>query len=147
MAANPWWVIVATSYGNAPSYEYFQGTQAQAELKSHEIVEVSTQPNLYGPYPTKAAAHAAVVGGLTAPTPGGGGPLPAPPGIDTPPSGGASNPAQDLTDIEHFLSDLTSRNLWLRVGKFVVGVGLVIVGVMRLTGAGKVITDIAKDAI
>jgi hypothetical protein len=147
MAANPWWVIIATNYGSAPSYEYFQGTQAQAELKSRATVEVSTQQNLYGPYSTKAAAQAAVARGLTAPTPGGGGLLPDPPGIGTPPSGGASNPASDLEDIGHFLSDLTSRNLWLRVSKLVVGVALIIVGVIELTGAGKVITTVAKDAI
>jgi len=42
-----------------------------------------------------------------------------------------------------FLGDLTSRNLWLRVAKIIVGLGLILAGVIHLSGAGK---DVAVAA-
>jgi hypothetical protein len=56
----------------------------------------------------------------------------------------ASNWGSGLTQ---FLANLGSRSLWIRVAKVVVGVALIIVGVMRLTGAGNVVTGVAKAAI
>lgn len=135
MAAAPWWVLVHTSYGTAPQYAYFQGTQAEAEARAHSVIEVSSQRNLYGPYSTKADAQAAVKKGLTAPTPGGGGVLPPPPGIDTPPSGGASNPASGLAAIGDFITTLETAATWERVAKVVLGAALILVGMAKLTGA------------
>jgi hypothetical protein len=147
MAAQQWWVIVGTSYGNSPSYSYFQGTQEQATAKSKTIVELSAQQNLFGPYATEAAAQAAVKGGtLTAPTPGGGGILPAPPGIDTPASGGASNPLSGLAAIGAFFSNLGQAATWEKVGEVVLGLILIAVGVARLTHAVPIATSIAKTA-
>jgi len=47
------------------------------------------------------------------------------------------------TGLAQFLADIGSRNLWLRVGKVVVGVALIIIGVAQLTHA----TNIAKTAV
>jgi hypothetical protein len=67
-SSDPWWAIASTSYGNAPDWIYFQGTQAQADAKAKTVVEVSTTNAVNGPYATEADAKAAVAGGkITAP--------------------------------------------------------------------------------
>jgi hypothetical protein len=48
-----------------------------------------------------------------------------------------------LKQIGGFLGDLSSRNLWLRVAKIIVGLGLILAGVIHLSGAGK---DVAVAA-
>lgn len=123
--ANPWWVIVFTSEGGAPSYEYFQGTQAQAQARASQAAEVSSQQNLFGPYDTKADAQQAVQGKganpVTAPTPGGGPVLPNP-----------------FTDVAHALSAfydvLTNGKMWRSLGWLLLGVILMFSGIFMLIG-------------
>jgi hypothetical protein len=43
-----------------------------------------------------------------------------------------------------FLADLTSSGTWIRVAKVAIGGVLVIVGLVQLTGTGKVIEDVVK---
>jgi hypothetical protein len=137
MAASQWWVIVGTSYGSAPSYSYFSGTQAQAQARAKSTVEVSTQQNLYGPYATRADAQAAVSSKkLAAPTPGGGASIP---GLSA-----LTSWEQGATTL---LGDLTSKGTWLRVAKVVVGSTMIIVGLVKLTGAGKAAATAAKGAL
>jgi len=49
-----------------------------------------------------------------------------------------------LTDINGFLSRLTQRNTWIRVGEILLGVVLIAVGVARMTNAVSAATKIAK---
>ena len=77
-------------------------------------------------YPTKAAAQGAA---------------------DT--ANAANNPSQGTSweqDLENFLADITSANLWIRVGKIVIGATLIIIGVSKITGASNVVTKIAEKA-
>ena len=105
MAAQQWWVIAFTSYGTPPSYEYFQGTKAQAEAKAKLAVEVSTSPAITGPFPTKAAAEASVKAGkANTPSPGDSGPH-------------VGNPLKGLAAIGDFFARLTEANTWLRIGE------------------------------
>jgi hypothetical protein len=142
-STDPWWVIVATNYGSAPSYTYFQGTQAQAQAKSN-VVEVSTQQNLFGPYDTKAEAQAAAQGQganpVTAPTPGGG-----------------SNPLAPFSDVSHaltaFYRTVTDGKLWRSLGWLLLGVLLLFTGIGLLIGPAAarrspagVVTDFARKA-
>lgn len=46
-----------------------------------------------------------------------------------------------------FLSDLTSRNLWLRVAKVIVGVALVLIGVAQLSRAQNIAKTAVKGAV
>jgi len=62
--AKAWWVIASTEYNGtsqgAQTYNYFYGTQAQAIAFSKRVIQVSTANPVTGPFPTKAAAQAAV---------------------------------------------------------------------------------------
>ena len=49
--------------------------------------------------------------------------------------------------LTQFLANLGSRNLWLGVGKVVVGIALIIVGLVHLTHAGNIVADVAKGAV
>jgi len=49
-----------------------------------------------------------------------------------------------LTDVNSFLSRLTSPNLWLRIGEFVLGALLILSGTMKLTNHGGDLGDIVK---
>jgi hypothetical protein len=61
--------------------------------------------------------------------------------------GGAENALGAITDITGFLSRLTSANLWLRVGEFVLGALLILSGAMTLAGKNGDISAIVKTGI
>lgn len=49
-----------------------------------------------------------------------------------------------IANVEEFLSRLTSANLWLRVGEFILGALLILSGTMKLTNHGGDLGDIVK---
>ena len=57
-----------------------------------------------------------------------------------------SNPIGAITDINNFLSRLTSVNTWIRVGEFVLGALLILAGALKLSGASSDLADVAKLA-
>jgi hypothetical protein len=65
MAAGTWWVIAYAPAGEAVTYQYFQGTRAQAQAEAGQAVEAGGS-NLSGPYATQADAQAAVAAGKAA---------------------------------------------------------------------------------
>jgi hypothetical protein len=126
-STDPWWVIVGTSYGSQPTFDIFQASQADAETRSKQIVEVSTQQNLFGPYQTKADAQQAAGGQgadpVTAPT-AGGNPLS---GVEAP-----------FTDTAHALSGfyekLTDGKMWRSLAWLLLGVILMFAGATMIIG-------------
>jgi hypothetical protein len=59
----------------------------------------------------------------------------------------AANSIPGVAQVGGFLGDLSSRNLWLRVAKVVVGLGLIIIGIVHLTHAQGLIDTAAKGAV
>jgi hypothetical protein len=59
---------------------------------------------------------------------------------------GADQFAKSLS-VGSFLGDLTSRALWLRIAKVIVGLGLIIIGLVQLTHAQNIATAAAKGAV
>lgn len=122
-STDPWWAIAETSFGNQPTWIYFQGTQAEADAKAKTVVEVSTTNAVNGPYATKADAQAAVKGGqITAPSAGNADPAPA--------------AAATFTDTAHalaaFYDKLTDGKMWRSLGWLALGLVLMIAGVALL---------------
>lgn len=137
-----WWVIWTTPLGGTTSYtgtstpNYFQGTQAQAQARAKLVINSSTT----GPYPTKAAAQAAVAAKTSVPNPPVGG-QPNVPGV--------GNPLSGLAAIGDFFSRLTQASTWIRVAEIIVGAGLIIVSLAKLaagTPAGKAAIKAGKVA-
>jgi hypothetical protein len=60
---------------------------------------------------------------------------------------GASEFAAPITGLLGFLGDITSANLWIRVAKVAVGGTILIVGLLKLTGADKTAGSIASKAV
>lgn len=56
---------------------------------------------------------------------------------------GAGAVVSDTATIASFLGSLSNSGTWIRVSKVVIGGVLVIVGLARLTGAGKVVESVA----
>jgi uncharacterized membrane protein len=139
-STDPWWAIASTSYGNPPSWAYFQGTQAEAEAKAKTMVEVATTNAVNGPYDTKADAEAAVKSGaITAPSAGNDNPLP-----------GAGASFQDVAHaLAAFYDKVTDGKMWRSLGWLLLGVILMIAGVALLlrksveAGAAGVIRSLA----
>lgn len=97
-----------------------------------------------GPYATKAKALAAADGdtnttsGLSGVTD---------PATGTATAGSSNGSLPSWTDeLEELLEDLTDMNLWIRVGKIVIGGIIVIVGISKMTGASNVIVKTAEKA-
>lgn len=59
-------------------------------------------------------------------------------------AGFLTSPLDYLKDIAGFFDDLTSGNLWLRIGQVVVGLILIAVGVAELTHAVPIATHVAR---
>lgn len=127
---------------NAPSgYQAVQaGNNQDAAAFARSLASGKTTPPLHaivwqirgGPYDTEAEAKAAIPG-IQAQTP-------APGFIAQTPVGGA------ITDVNNFLSRLTSMNTWVRVGEFVLGALLILAGALKLSGQSSDIGDAVKLA-
>jgi hypothetical protein len=104
-------------------------------------VENITWANVNGPYSSKSAATAAIPGIQKANA--------APGGLaQIPVVGPALQQAQsDVSSVVGFLSDLGNKNLWIRVAKVMAGGIILIVGLMKLTGADKKVGGFAAKAV
>lgn len=69
-------------------------------------------------------------------------------GSITPPAGtpllGGQKIPNPLTSVTQFLGELTSRGLWVRIMKVLIGGVMIIVGLAQLTGAGKIASNLPK---
>jgi hypothetical protein len=141
--ASPWWVIEADVGSSQlvklkPTYQVVQG----ASKPDASLVETGngTHVVVTGPFATQAAAKATIPAG-SAMGPG----TPVDVGKDE------ESPAAALTSWEQgvatFLKDVTSKGTYLRIAKVVVGSVMIIVGLAKITGAGKAVTDVAKGAL
>ncbi len=102
--------------------------------------------NIQGPYTTQAAANAAIAAISKAnPAPGVTGQAAA--DNNSNPIGAVAAAASDASAIEHFLSNLGSANLWIRVAKTAVGATLLIVGLAKITGADKQVGGVLESAV
>jgi hypothetical protein len=123
--------------GNAADDKQFAAAAAKDKGSSSPVtisVENVQWFNIQGPYTTQAAANAAI------------------PAIQK--AHAAEGEAQQVenadlpTSWEQAVVDaydtLTSSGTWIRVAKVVIGGVLVIVGLAKLTGAGKAIEDVVK---
>lgn len=115
------------------------------------------QPFMVGSFPTQAAAQAAsppsglafigsVVGSATAAGVSAASGTPNPSEVGAGAAAGQST-GQAVQTVGQFLSDLGQPQLWLRIGKVVFGVTLVIVGLVKLTGADQKIGGVAAKAV
>jgi hypothetical protein len=129
----PWWVISTSSYNGKPWQAVsFQGTKQQAQSAS-----ANTGGILAGPFPDDA--HAVTWGQKWSKTthhaftddPG-----TLPPVIP--------NPVQDING---FLSDITSANLWIRVAKIAIGGAILIVGLAKLTGTDQKLGNAVSSGV
>lgn len=102
--------------------------------------------NIQGPYTSQAAAQAAIPA-ITKANPA--------PGVlgqvakdnSSNPLGAAANAATDISSTVGFLSTLGEANTWIRVAKVVAGGLILIVGLLKLTGADKAIGGAAAKAV
>jgi hypothetical protein len=140
--SDQWWVIAITSYGTQTSYNYFQGTQAQAVAQSQRYVEVSSKPSLSGPYATKAEAEAAVAGKSVNVPNNGPSPIPNPisglsSAIDSALAGAIESLFGDawnaFKDVWGFKS---GKDAAIRIGFIILGFIVLIVGISEFTKGG-----------
>lgn len=124
MASGQWWVIAYTQVSGSTTYQYFQGTKAQAEAQANLAVKVGGS-NLTGPYATEADAEAAVKAGKVNK------------GDQSQAQQTVSAAASGLQDVLGLPTLSNLRDLMIRVMKVVVGAALVIIGVAELTGVSK----------
>lgn len=89
--------------------------------------------NINGPYTSQKAANAAIPAIQKA--------HPAPGEVQQVTGANPTGAEQAIVDAYH---TLTSSGTWVRVAKVIIGGVLVIVGLAKLTGAGKVIEDVVK---
>ena len=94
--------------------------------------------NIHGPYPTQKAANAALPAIAKA--------NPAPGELSQLYDAATSQPQSNnsAAGLATLIGELTSSGTWIRVAKVIIGGVLVIVGLAKLTGAGKVIEDVVK---
>jgi hypothetical protein len=59
-------------------------------------------------------------------------------------AGEAGVPLSGIDAVGALANDLTTQNLWIRVGKIVIGGALLLIGISRLTGADKALGDVAR---
>lgn len=57
---------------------------------------------------------------------------------------GPSNPLKGIDAIGAFFNKLGDRNLWIRVGKVVIGGLLLVIGLVHITGAGGAVAGLAR---
>lgn len=110
--------------------------------------------NIQGPYTSQGAANNAIAAISKAnPSPGVLGQVAK--DNSSNPLGAAANVASDATQgastaiqsVEGFLQGLTSANLWIRAAKIIAGGAILIVGLVKLTGADKKAGSLAAKAV
>ena len=135
-----WWVIAYTALGNATRYQYFEGTQAQAQQQANLAVKVGGS-NITGPYASKADAEAAVKAGKVN-------------------KGDQSTAQQAQSDVSSSLGTLTdipkyiaaaaewigNRGNWLRIMKVIIGGGLILMGIHHISAVQAVTSTARKVA-
>jgi hypothetical protein len=131
--------------GNAADDKQFAAAAAKNKGAAKPVtisVEHVDWFNINGPYPTQAKANAAIPAIQKA--------HPAPGEVQQVTGGGQQNAANgagiSLANVETFFADLASQGTWIRVAKVVVGSVMIIVGLLKITGADKAVTTAAKGA-
>jgi hypothetical protein len=156
---NRWWVGWNHNQGNRATFPSLSGPNGYEAFPSGSAADdaaivaagLGTDPALAtgpgvvslhnilwsvmgGPYPTKAAAVAAIPGIQAA--------HPAPGALSQ--AAAAAGAGSPIADVTSFLSRLTALNTWIRVGEFVLGALLLIAGALHLSGQSADLRDIAK---
>jgi hypothetical protein len=130
-----WWVVNKVSRPGGP-----RGPQQT----NYVIEEAASRPinTVAGPYATKAEAESWQSGANSAGNS---------PGSAAAGAANAIGNATGLTSVSNFLSSLSSRSMWIRIGEVLVGIALIIVGVDHLTSTtsaiGKAAHTVAKGAM
>jgi hypothetical protein len=130
--------------GNAADDAKFAAAAAEDKAATSPVtisVENVSWFNINGPYPTQKAANAAIPAAQKAhPAPGA-----VSQAVDaTTGQPQSSNSAAGLTTL---LADLTAQGTWLRVAKVLVGSVMIIVGLLKITGADQAVTTAGKAAL
>lgn len=135
--------------GNAADDAQFAAAAAKDKGASKPVtisVENVSWFNINGPYPTQAAANAAIPAIQKAhPAAGEAQQL-----VNEAASGNGqagANSSPDTDPLTTLLGDLTSKNTYLRAAKVIVGSVMIIVGLAKITGADKAATTAAKAAV
>jgi hypothetical protein len=97
--------------------------------------------NINGPYPTQKAANAAI------PAVQKGHPAPGAISQAVDAATGQPQSSNSAGGLSTLLSDLTAKGTWLRVAKVVVGSAMIIVGLLKITGADQAAATAAKGAL
>ena len=127
--------------GNAADDAKFAAAAKKDAVSPSSPVTISVENvswfNIHGPYPTQKAADAALPAIAKA--------NPAPGELSQLYDAATSKPqSNNVAGLANLIGELTSSGTWIRVAKVIIGGVLVIVGVAKLTGAGKVIEDVVK---
>jgi hypothetical protein len=127
-SSGQWWVIAYTQVSGPSTYQYFQGTKAQAQAQANLAVKVGGS-NVTGPFSTEADAKAAVASGKVN-------------------RGDQSQAQQAITAVGNALGgwNLAVSGIagWFaRALKVTLGGVLMIIGLSRLTGVDNKITQLA----
>jgi hypothetical protein len=134
MASGQWWVIAYSPAGGSTTYQYYQGTKAQAQAQANLAVKIGGS-NLSGPYATEADAQAAVKSGKV----NQGRQSQAQQAVTA--AGNAVNSAvQNVLGLPTFSN---TRNLVIRSAKVIVGMLLVAIGAVKLFHVEQAIKDVA----
>lgn len=131
--------------GNAADDKQFAAAAAATKSKGPQSagkgptisVENITWANVNGPYTSKAQANAAIAGIQKA------APAPSTAQVAEQNIPGAS----DVSSVVGFLSTLGEATTWIRIAKVVAGGMILIVGLLKLTGADKAIGGFASKAV
>lgn len=130
--------------GNAGDDAQFAKAAAKNKGSANPVtisVEHVDWYNINGPYPTQKAADAAIPAIQKAhPAPGELSQI-----VDS--ATGQPQSTNSAAGLTTFLADLTSQGTWIRVAKVVVGSVLIIVGLLKITGADRAVTTAAKGAL
>jgi len=125
--------------GNAADDAQFAAAAAKDKANPASPVTISVENvswfNINGPYPTQAAANAAIPAIQKA--------NPAPGEVQQLTGADPAGAEQAAVDAYHAL---TSSGTWVRVAKVVIGGVLVIVGLARITGVGQEVATAATAA-
>jgi hypothetical protein len=132
--------------GDAADDKQFAAAAAKNKGSANPVtisVENVSWYNINGPYATQALANAAIPAIQKAhPAPG---ELSQLYDSDTgQPQSANSAALPSLANLESFLAALGSAHLWERVGEFAIGIVLIAVGLVKLTGSGTVVGNVAR---